>query len=337
MSLFSVSLLTYNGCRYIANCLKSVLSQTYPAIEVLLIDNGSSDETVESAKAIIEQVNPKFPIRIIRNEKNLGFSGGHNLGIEQSRGEFILFLNQDVVLAPDFIEQAAGYLAGSNRDIGSLQPKILKLDKELRLTDIIDTTGLVVLKNRRIINRGQGEKDAGQYDQPDDIFGPDGAAPVYSREALEDSKKGGEYFDEEFFMYKEDVDLAWRMRLFGWQSVFLPTMKAWHARSAGEGAAMNYLSIIQERRKIDKFGKFLAFRNQRLLQIKNELPILLLKHLPRFLFKEIGSWLYVVFFEPATLKAIKDLIKMMPLALKKRKMIMAHKKVGFSELEKWFK
>lgn len=339
MFLVSVSLLTYNGSRFIEKCLSSVLNQTYGKIELLIIDNGSKDETLNIARSLIEQKNPLIPVKIIKNEKNLGFSAGHNLGIRQSQGELILFLNQDVVLDKDFIRQVAQYLESSGDEkTGSIQGKLLKMDKDFSPTNTIDTTGLVIFKNRRIINRGQGEADKRQFDNFEgEIFGADGAAPVYRRRALQDLEILGEYFDEDFFMYKEDVDLAWRLRLFGWKSIFLPQAKAWHLRGAGESAKTNYFSIIRERIKISSFGKFLAFRNQRLMQIKNELPSLFLKHLPQIFFKEIGSWLYILLFETNTLKTIKDLIKMTPGALKKRKIIISRKRINSEELGKWFK
>ncbi|MDP2918289.1 MAG: glycosyltransferase, partial [bacterium] len=172
----SISLLTYNGSRFIENCLKSVLAQTHSKIELLIIDNASQDKTVAEAQDIISKENPKFPVRVIQNGKNLGFSGGHNLGIRESRGELILFLNQDVVLAPDFVEKAVDFFQ-KNKDekIGVLQPKLLRLDKEMHPSDVIDTVGLAMLKNRRIISRGQGGKDVGQFNKEEEVFGADGA------------------------------------------------------------------------------------------------------------------------------------------------------------------
>jgi len=347
--LVSINLLTYNAEQFIRDCLKSVLAQTYLPAELLVIDNNSSDGTVDIAQKIIEQMSFKFSARVIRNEKNLGFAAGHNLGINKSRGELVLCLNQDAVLAPDFIEKAVEFFE-KNKDakIGALQPKLLRLNGKSQPSDIIDTTGLLMLKNRRIISRGQGEKDQGQYSVADEIFGADGAAPVYRREALEDvgisassaSKSAPnqrtEYFDEDFFAYKEDVDIAWRMRLRGWRVFYLPQMIGWHARGAGDSAATNYYAIIRERIKISRFVKYVAFKNQRLMQIKNEQSWLLFKHLPWFLPKEIASWIYVLLFERFTLKAIKDLFLQAPGAWKKRKIIMSRKRVGAREMEIWF-
>ncbi len=349
MILISINLLTYNGSRFIENCLRSVFAQTYKNIEFLVIDNNSSDQTLGIAQKVIDGAQPIFPVRIIRNKENLGFAAGHNLGIRESKGQLVLCLNQDVWMAPDFVERAVEFFEKQvDKKIGALQPKLCRLDNDSQKTDIIDTTGLRMLKNRRIISRGQGEKDAGQYDVANEIFGVDGAAPIYLREALEDIKisvvsahesatnQRSEYFDEDFFMYKEDVDLAWRLRLLGWKSVYVPLIKAWHSRGAGDSAATNYAAIIRERLKINKFAKYLSFKNQRLMQIKNEQLGLLMKHLIWFLPKEIASWVYVILFERYTCKAIKDLFRQAPLAWQKRKIIMSKKIIGVNEMEKWF-
>lgn len=326
--LVSINLLTYNGRQYVENCLNSVLRQTYPHIEILVIDNASTDGTVNYLKQF-EAPN----LRVIFNQRNLGFAAGHNQGIKESQGEFILCLNQDVILDKDFIKRAVEILEKDGK-VAAVQGKILRMPLT---SQIIDTTGLVILKNRRIIARAQGQTDQGQFEKIEEIFGADGAVPVYRRKALADVKIKEEYFDEDFFAYKEDVDMAWRMQLYGWKVIYQPKAIAWHARTAGDSAAINYFGIIRERRKISKFAKYLAFKNQRLMQIKNEQSWLLLKHLPWFLPKEIASWFYVLLFERYTWRAIKDLFRQIPRAWQKRKIIMAKKRVGMKEIGKWFK
>lgn len=337
----SINLLTYNGERFIEKCLNSIFAQTYLKAEILIIDNDSDDNTIVVAREIISKNNPKFPVRIIQNEKNIGFSGGHNLGIKESRGELILCLNQDVLLAGDFLKRAVEFFEkNKDKKIASIQPKLLRLGKDDQKTDIIDTTGLVALKNRRIIARGQGTVDEKKFEKEEEVFGSDGAAPLYSKNALEDVKilidGKEEYFDEEFFAYKEDVDLSWRLRLYGWKIFYVPGAIAWHSRSAGDSAATNYFAIIKERLKIGKFAKYVAFKNQRLMQIKNEQAVLLLRHFPQFLIKEISSWIYVILFERYTWLAIRDLLAQAPRAFQKRKIIMSRRKASTSEMGKWF-
>ena len=133
--LVSVNILTYNGENLIEQCLKSVLNQTYPNIEILVIDNASTDRTVEEIR------NPKHEIRnirVIENKENLGFAAGHNLGIRESRGEYVLCLNQDVVLDKDFLKYGVEAME-KDGEIGSVQGKLLKIQnpksKQLILLD----------------------------------------------------------------------------------------------------------------------------------------------------------------------------------------------------------
>lgn len=338
--LVSINLLTWNGQKYIRDCLNSVFNQTYPCLDILVIDNGSTDETVSYLKNLPKKEN----LRLIFNKKNLGFTGGHNQAIRKSKGQFIVCLNQDMVLDKDFVRKAVGVFR-KNKNIAAVQGKLLRWSQGLstannfasyEVSRIIDTTGLAILKNRRIINQGQGEIDQGQFNKMTEVFGADGAAPIYRRKALEDVQINGQYFDEDFFNYKEDVDLAWRLRLAGWQTIYQPKSIAWHDRGAGESASISYFGIIRERLKISKFAKYLAFKNQRLMQIKNEQIPLLIKHLPWFLSKEIASWAYVLLLERYTWKAIKDLFKQAPQAWQKRKVIMAGKRVKAREMNRWF-
>ena len=340
--LVSISLLTWNGEKYIKDCLNSVFNQTYSNLEILIRDNNSEDRTVQYIKDIKKRhKNLKFFL----NPKNVGFAIGHNQTIKKSKGDFILCLNQDVVLNKDFILKAIK-LFKKDKKTASVQGKLLRWQKGLsisndysdyQITHIIDTVGLLILKNRRIVNKGQGEIDEGQFENIEEIFGPDGATPIYRRKALEDVKINNEYFDEDFFAYKEDVDLAWRLRLYGWKSFYQPKSIAYHDRTAGDSFALSYINIIKERLKINKFGKYLAFKNQRLMQIKNEQIGSFIKYFPNFLIKEISSWGYVLLFERYTYKAIKDLLKLIPKVLKKRKIIMRKKRINSKEINRWFK
>ncbi|HEB01509.1 MAG TPA: glycosyltransferase family 2 protein [Candidatus Portnoybacteria bacterium] len=323
--LVSINILTYNGQDLIKPCLKSVLEQTYPNLEILIIDNASSDGSVGYLKKNYPQ------LRLIENKKNLGFSVGHNMAIKKSRGEFILCLNQDVVLDRDFIKKALAVFK-EDKKIGAVQGKLLRSQ-----TGIIDTTGLIIFRNRRIISRGQGKEDRGQYEKKEEIFGVDGAAPIYRRSALEDIKINSEYFDEDFFLYKEDVDLAWRMRLAGWKSVYQPEAVGYHLRGSGDSAATSSWRIIQERRKISGRAKYYSWKNQRLMQIKNEYPGLFLKDFMPIIWKEIRSLGYIIIFEPYLFKSIGKFFLQLPQAWQKRKTIMSRKRAASQDIGKWFR
>ena len=205
----------------------------------------------------------------------------------------------------------------------------------------IDSCGLSILKSRRIRTRNRKEEIVKRQA----IFAFDGAAPIVRRSALEDVAllvplaKGGkrrEYFDEDFFLYKEDVDLSWRLRLYGWDIVYCPELIAYHARSSGTSIAKSYRDIARERRAISPFAKTYAWRNHHLMQIKNELPSLLFLHLPFILIREMMLTLYVLLFEWYILASIGDFFRLLPRAWEKRRIIMAHKRVNASEMAKWF-
>jgi len=331
----SVNILSYNGEKLIEPCLKSVFTQSYPDIEVLVIDNASKDKSIEVAENFAHE-NMKFPIRIIGNKNNAGFAVGHNQGIRDSRGDYVFCLNQDVVLDKDYIKSAIELMEKDDK-IGAVQGRLYKInDINKPNKEIIDTTGLLMFKNRRIVNRSQGEKENGQYQKAEEVFGADGAAPIYRRTALESAKIKNEYFDENFFCYKEDIDLSWRMRILGWKIFYEPKAIGYHLRGAGESAVTKPKEIIEQRKKISSFAKFHSFKNQRLMQIKNELPSLFFPDIFSILIKETGAWLYVLIFETYTIKAIKELFKNIPQAMQKRKIIMAKKNVSNKEMSKWF-
>src|SRR5439155_16165933 len=136
--------------------------------------------------------------------------------------EYVLVLNPDTVLRPNFIEELIHAL-DARPDAASASGKLLRMD-----STTIDSTGIVMLRSQRHLDRGADEPDIGQFDKPEDIFGASGAAAMYRRPALEDARIDDEYFDEDFFAYREDADLAWRLRLLGWNSIYVPSAVALH-------------------------------------------------------------------------------------------------------------
>lgn len=341
--LVSVVILTYNGEKTIKDCLNSVLRQTYDNVEVIVVDNASQDRTKKVLSQYGENDSPsenRSPrIKIIKNPENIGFAG-HNVGIKNSKGAFVLCMNQDVILDKEFISEAVN-LAQQDKEIGAIQGKLLKKEPGSN-EEIIDTTGHLIFKSRRMIDRGQGEKDDGQYDRTEEVFGCNGAVAFFRKACLDDVKicinQCCEYYDPDFFMYKEDVDLSWRIRLYGWKIMFCPTAVASVERTSSpinetSGAVWE---VIKTRRKQTQFVKDLSFKNHRLAIIKNDLPWLFIKHLPWILPREIGAWLYALILEPKTWPAIAALFRQTPQALRKRKIIMKNKKTEAKDMEKWF-
>ncbi len=393
--IITISLINYNGRKFVFKAIESAVGQSYPNLEIIITDNNSTDGTREEIEKKISQweekrrnlarnyrLKPKLRnlsgarflecniVKYIKNNENTGFGRPHNQAIRIAKGDFVLLLNSDAILKSDYIENSLKLF--NDPKVGAAQGKLLRYDfdknelckdKNNPKLNIIDTTGLMMFKNRRIVCIGQGQADAGQFEEEKEVFGADGAMPIYRKEALEDIKlpilESGkwkvekeqdkkfpisnfqfpkfEYFDEDFFMYKEDVDLAWRLRLNGWKTIYMPKAIAYHGRGSGDSMAKSYIDIIRERRKINSAAKYLSSKHQRLMQIKNDFPSLLFgKHFFEFVPKEIGAWIYTAVFEGFALKLLKDIWRGALIFLEKRKMVMAKKRVGAKEMERWF-
>ncbi|MBI4234712.1 glycosyltransferase family 2 protein, partial [Candidatus Peregrinibacteria bacterium] len=196
---------------------------------------------------------------------------------------------------------------------------------------------LAAYKNRRIADDGQGMRDCGQFEKERFIFGISGACPLYRKEALEDVKIMGEYLDDDFFMYKEDVDISWRFLLYGWKSLYYPKAIAYHGRGTGIYKRFTIGEIFKNRKNLSRFQKHYSFKNQLLMERKNELPAGFLIDFFPIMLKKIFRPFYVLLHEPYLFKAYFAYFKQLPQILKKRKIIMKNKRINAREMGKWFR
>ena len=221
--IVSINIVVRNGGKYIRHCLDAILAQTYPHefVELNILDNGSLDNTV----GIIENfkfkiLNSKFPkFNFIKSKLNLGMWPGQEELLKHSSGKYILTMAVDVLLDKDFLANAVKRME-TDGNIGALEAKIYRYEisnNKIQISKTIDTCGFKIFKSRRVINIGHGQEDNGQFNKYKEIFGVEGAAPFFRREALEDIRIKGELIDKDFFWYGDDLDLAWRMRRFGWK------------------------------------------------------------------------------------------------------------------------
>lgn len=335
--LLSIILIGYNSKQFLNHCLKGVESQTLKSVETLFIDNASQDGSVE-------WVREKFPwVTVIANAENSGYVGAANQGIRLTKAPYVMVLNPDLILTPDYLKIILKKMEEDPK-IGAITGKVLKYDFEKdRPTEFIDTTGLFCFRNRRIIDRGQGVKDEGQYDQEEEVFGVSGAVPIYRRTALDEVtlptfKKEGpetEVLDEDFFMYKEDIDLSWRLRLRGWKCYYLPQAVCHHGRGTGVLKRFSHWEVYKGRKTLNRFQKHYAYKNQRLMQVKNELWGNLIRDAFPILWKELIIGGYLLLREPYLLKSVFQGLAQLPRALKKRRLIMKTRTVGAKEMAHW--
>lgn len=321
--LVSVIILSYNSRRYIRHCLDTLLAQDYSNTEILVIINGSDDGSKELVKSNYWR---HKKIKILEPGENLWFSRGNNYGIGQSRGEYILTLNQDTVLEPSFMSQLVAAMQ-KDSSLGSVTGKLLhyKFDIDSK-TKILDSTGMEIFKTRRVIDRGQWERDRGQYDKDTEVFGASGAAAMYRRSALEDVKiaiVGGrfEYFDEDFIAYKEDVDLAWRLQLRGYKCRYIPGAVVYHGRTIGRSWPSQVIRFVLNRFRQPRIVRKLSFKNHYLMMIKNEVPEVFWWHFLFILARELLLLIYTIIFEQFQIFALIEFFKQLPEAKRKRKLV----------------
>lgn len=336
----TVQIVTFNTKDYIDSCMVGICNQTLKNWNFCLIDNASVDDTLANT-TLIKNRDFAGEVTILRNNINLGFSAAHNQGFRQANRKYILALNPDVILTPTFLEELVKYLE-SDPLAGAACGKLLRLGQDGQPTDIIDSTGIILHKNRRGFDRGQGEVDRGQYDTKEYVFGSSGAAVLYRQEMLEDIKITvgitsplgpevpteiiDEYFDESFFAYKEDIDLAWRSQLRGWKCVYVPSAVAYHARGWQPG----------KRSKVPRFVQIHSFKNRYLMLLKNEEWQNFIIHFPQIFFFEVASLLYIMFRAPFLIKGWIEVFRLLGPTLLKRKQINGGKKLKAREIRKWF-
>lgn len=273
-------------------------------VKIIAFDNSESADNEN-----VKHIKNNYPeIEIMKAGENLGFGRAYNKTIKRAKelgSEYFLALNPDMILEKGAIAKMIEVL-DSNKNLGSVYPKILKWDFEnKKKTNIIDSRGVILKPGLKFINLGEGERDDNFIGN--DILGPAGTAAMYRMSALEKVKKGGEYFDELIFMYKEDCDLAYRLFLTGFKSKCIHNAVMHHARSAGAGGESD-IKIALNRKNKNKQVKKWSFLSQqiifvkywRLQNLKNKLAII---------WYEFKMLIFILLFEQYLLKEFVNLWK----------------------------
>jgi len=239
----------YNGQKLLEDCLSSLFKTGYTGYKVYLVDNASNDGSPEWAKQTYPQ------IQVIKSGKNLGYAGGCNLGIRSTTEDYVVLLNNDTEVEPDWLEKLVNIM-DSDQSIAAAQPKILWLKDRTQFDysggagGLMDAYGYPYCRGRLF----EGiENDRGQYDRhPAAIFWASGSASIYRRTALD----GSGLLDEDFFMHMEEIDLAWRIHLLGLRVVSVPGSVIYHL-SGGSLPTGNFRKM------------YLNHRNSQLMMWKN--------------------------------------------------------------------
>jgi len=274
--LISILIVNYNQKGYTKACLESLNQITYKNIEIIVVDNNSTDGSREMLKKF---KNSKFPARggqaklqIIENGENLGFAGGNNAGYKRARGEYVLLLNNDTKVTPGFLEPLVEDMQ-KDKKLGIVQSKMYVMDRPRYL----DSVASYLTFTGYLYHEGYLAKDVGQFDELKYALSVKGACMLVRKSAL---KLG--LFDEDYFAYFEETDLCWRTWLLGYKVAFEPKSVIYHKMGATSGKMNNW------------FIQFHSFKNRIRTILKNVSLGTLVWMMPVHLFVSLGFMCYLL-------------------------------------------
>ncbi|MFF2091724.1 glycosyltransferase family 2 protein [Paenibacillus sp. NPDC058174] len=314
MATVSICIVTYNSAEDIEACLDAVLSQVHPIERIVIVDNASADGTA----ACIERYNGGERIILVKNTINNGFAGGQNQAISYTDSDYILVLNPDVTLDSGYVSNLIKFME-ENGQVGSATGRLV-LSADL---SIMDSAGLGMRRTRQAYDLAAGEP-VSNWLQKKQVFGVSGAAAFYRMNMIRDIQIDGQFFDEDFFAYKEDVDVAWRAQQLGWRSCYIPEAKAVHHRGWKKGG----------RAAIPLFVRRHSYQNRFFTLVKNEqIGWHLLKLIPLLTVVEGAKLGYIVLREPGLLRCWPVIFHSIPKMLRKRRIIQDQVKHSQTQLK----
>lgn len=219
-----LQLLTHGRADTLPALFDSLLAQTDRDWELLVFVNGASQTMSPQIQAVLDRYRSRLAMSVTVGTLNLGFAGGHQWLFERHGAPLLLLVNDDVVLRPDYIRQLRVYLDAHPR-VGAISGKLVRPD------DRIDSLGLKLCVGGKVSNIGEGKQDQPGVWQPFEAFGVSGTLPLLRREAVVKASHDGRLFDPAFGSYKEDIELAFRLRLSGFACAVLPAVTAIHHRT----------------------------------------------------------------------------------------------------------
>jgi GT2 family glycosyltransferase len=313
-----ISIVTYNSRQHLEACLESLKTQSFRDFSVSLWDNASTDSTSVVLRGYGEILDSAH-----FSDRNLGFCAAHNRLIASSASEYSLVLNPDIVLDSRFLEVLVREM-DLDPSAGSATGKLLRFQSTG--PQILDSTGIYMTPNQRHLDRGSGETDTGQYEAYEYVFGASGAAALLRRTMLEDIRNGDEFFDESFFAYREDADLAWRAQWMGWRCIYVPDAIAYHGRRV----------LPEKRAELPKEINMHSFKNRFLLRIKNMDPGTYARFFIPITLRDTAAFIYVLLKERSSLRGLLYLMQAFPRTWAWRKSMKTQRRVAARDIRSWF-
>lgn len=347
MKKLSVNLVTWNGAKYIPFLFDSLRKQSFKDWSFYVLDNGSSDSTVELIKKELENFSVEH--RLIVSSENAGFAGGHARAFRETKSDYVLLLNQDMYLSPDCFEKMVGFME-KNPDVAAATPRLMRWNfaqagenLEKSFSGDIDALGLKIFRNRRVVEQYTKEnwedikKKTGDCDILE-VFGVSGAFPVYRRSGLQSTLlANGDFLDSSYHSYKEDVDLSFRFLSAGYRSCVILNTCAYHDRAGAGPKEMDDGSAARNKKTQSEWVKYHSYKNHIATLIKNEYGWNFSLDLPWILWYELKKLGYFLLFDPRVILGLRELWKNRAIIANNRKMIKNRRKADWKEIRRWWK
>lgn len=361
MSKLSVNLVVYNGEKYLPFVFASLKRQTYKDWEMIFVDNCSTDRTMELLEK--ELADKTISCKILKNDANYGFASGHNRAFKEAESEYVLMLNVDMYLLPDALQNMVNFM-DQHPQTGAVGPRLMRWDFERArvafaggsnvaeaategFTSDIDAIGIRLFRNRRAVEwltRQRWAKDSDSqdvrniYNKPvQEVFGVSGALPMYRKELIKEILLPGEnIFDPTYHSYKEDLDLAYRLRNAGYVSYILLNTAAYHDRTGAGPKKMSDLAAVKNKARQSLFVSYHSYKNHLRTLYKNEYWQNFLLDFPFIFWYELKKFLFFLFTNPLVLvNSWKEILKNISYTRSARRKILATRKMYWRGIRRW--
>lgn len=313
--LVTVVLISWNSAPYLRRCLEGIAGQQFHDLELIHVDNASSDDSAGLVCA-------RFPhCAQIVNRENRGFAAAVNQAVRLAQGEFVLLVNPDAYLTAGYIARLVDAFDHADASFGMATGKLLRgRGSEIEPTEEIDSLGIRMTRTGRHLDNREPTTD-------NEVFGVSGAAGMYKIQFIKDVTINDDFLDEDFFAYREDADVAWRGRLFGWRAMLVPEAVGYHVRRV----------TPEVRRALPPAINMHSVKNRFLLRLKNEGAYLALRNAPFELVRDLVTIGAVLTVERSSLPALGWLWRNRKRILEKRRAIQRRRRVSDRELARWFR
>jgi GT2 family glycosyltransferase len=323
----AICVVTHDCAADVEPFLHSVRGLDQPDLELVIVDSGSSDGTMSLLRSASRDLPLGMPLFLEAAGENIGFAAGMNRALELTRADWILALNADTRPEPGFVSRLlARAQSHPQLAVGAVTGRLRRLatpDDARRL----DACGMYLTMSWRHHDRGSGELDDGRWRDAERVFGATGAAVLLRRAALDDVAVGGQVFAEEFHSYREDAELAFRLRERGWETLYEPAAGAEHRRA----------NTPRRRRAMPAHVNFHSLKNRYLLRAYHQSPTNLLVTLFPALARDLGALAYVLLFERGSLAAYGWLWRHRREILARRRTLRARRTAPQRRIDRWFR